>query len=100
LGLVSPRPPPRLAPCHGCERWQVVRHLRQSGRTVCGSGRGQRDSRQREGRMVTEFHRAAHREHGGAFGSGGFGAFAESIARFFGTPQYLISQTFLVALWI
>jgi len=34
------------------------------------------------------------------FGPGGFGAFAERLARFFGTPQYLISQTLLVIAWI
>ena len=34
------------------------------------------------------------------FGTGGFGAFAEGIARFFGTPQYLISQTAIVIAWI
>lgn len=50
--------------------------------------------------MVTEYHREAHREHGGTFGSGGFGAFGERIARFFGTPQYLIAQTAIVVLWI
>jgi uncharacterized membrane protein len=49
---------------------------------------------------VSEFHREAHRIHAGAFGSGGFGAFAEGIARFFGTPQYLIGQSILVAFWI
>ena len=43
---------------------------------------------------------AMHREHGGAFGSGGFGSFAESIARFFGTPQYLIGQSAIVVAWI
>ncbi len=50
--------------------------------------------------MRSEFHRRAHREHAGTFGSGGFGAFAETIARFFGTPQYLIGQTVLVTIWI
>jgi uncharacterized membrane protein len=50
--------------------------------------------------MRSEFHRKAHKEHSGTFGSGGFGAFAESIARFFGTPQYLIGQTVIVAIWV
>jgi uncharacterized membrane protein len=50
--------------------------------------------------MATEYHREAQLTHGGAFGSGGFGAFAEGIARFFGTPQYLIGQTVVVAFWI
>jgi uncharacterized membrane protein len=34
------------------------------------------------------------------FGEGGFGAFAEGIARFFGTPRYLIGQTLVVLLWV
>ena len=34
------------------------------------------------------------------FGSSGFGAVAERTARFFGTPQYLISQTLVVIAWI
>jgi uncharacterized membrane protein len=34
------------------------------------------------------------------FGSGGFGARAESFARFFGTPTFLIGQTIVVAAWI
>jgi uncharacterized membrane protein len=34
------------------------------------------------------------------FGEGGFGAFAERIARFFGTPRYLIGQTVAVLVWI
>ena len=39
-------------------------------------------------------------EHHGAFGSDAFGRIAERIARFFGTLQYIIGQTLLVALWI
>lgn len=42
----------------------------------------------------------AQREHGGTFGHGGFGVIAEAIARFLGTPQYLISQSVLVIGWI
>src|SRR5918998_1113681 len=42
----------------------------------------------------------AQREHGGTFGHGGFGVIAEAIARFLGTPQYLISQSVLVVAWI
>lgn len=45
------------------------------------------------------FH-APHAHLGFAFGSGWFGGFAEHIARFFGTPQYLITQTGLVIAWI
>ncbi|MEI7924621.1 MAG: DUF1003 domain-containing protein [Chloroflexota bacterium] len=44
-----------------------------------------------------------HREHehlAPAFGASGFGALAESLARFFGTPQYLIAQTGIVIIWI
>lgn len=41
---------------------------------------------------LSEFH--------GAFGTGSFGRKAESFARFFGTPRFLIGQTILVAGWI
>src|SRR5712692_6447336 len=43
---------------------------------------------------------APHAHLGSPFGSGSFGAFAEGIARVFGTPQYLISQTVIVVAWI
>jgi uncharacterized membrane protein len=36
----------------------------------------------------------------GAFGQDTFGRVAEAIARFFGTPQYIIGQTIVVAFWI
>lgn len=36
----------------------------------------------------------------GAFGDDAFGRFAEKTARFFGTPQYIVGQTIVVALWI
>ncbi len=36
----------------------------------------------------------------GAFGGDGFGRRAEAFARFFGTPGFLIGQTFLVVAWI
>jgi uncharacterized membrane protein len=39
-------------------------------------------------------------EHHGAFGSDSFGRRAEKTARFFGTPQYIIGQTFAVVAWI
>jgi uncharacterized membrane protein len=35
-----------------------------------------------------------------AFGGGGFGQVAEGLARFFGTPQYLLAQTAIVVIWI
>ncbi|HZT08693.1 MAG TPA: DUF1003 domain-containing protein [Chloroflexota bacterium] len=41
-----------------------------------------------------------HAHLGATFGAGAFGAFAERVARFFGTPQYLISQTVIVVVWI
>jgi uncharacterized membrane protein len=40
-----------------------------------------------------------HHVHG-AFGDDTFGRFAEKTARFFGTPQYIVGQTIVVALWI
>ena len=39
-------------------------------------------------------------EHHGAFGEDAFGRRAEKIARFFGTPQYIVGQTIVVAIWI
>jgi len=39
-------------------------------------------------------------EHHGAFGQDAFGRGAEKVARLFGTPQYLVSQTILVVAWI
>jgi uncharacterized membrane protein len=39
-------------------------------------------------------------EHHGAFGPDAFGRGAERAARFFGTPQYIVGQTILVAAWI
>lgn len=41
---------------------------------------------------LSEFH--------GAFGADTFGRRAESFARFFGTPRFLIGQTLVVAAWI
>jgi uncharacterized membrane protein len=40
-----------------------------------------------------------HEQHG-AFGQDAFGRRAEKAARFFGTPQYIVGQTVIVALWI
>jgi uncharacterized membrane protein len=45
------------------------------------------------------FH-APHAHLSPTFGPGWFGAFAEKVARFFGTPQYLIGQTIVVIAWI
>ena len=39
-------------------------------------------------------------EHHSAFGADRFGRAAEAAARFFGTPQYIVGQTLLVAVWI
>ncbi len=44
-----------------------------------------------------------HRPHAhlhSAFGQGGFGSAAERLARFFGTPKYLLAQTGVVIAWI
>ena len=43
-------------------------------------------------------HRARHLR--GAFGADRFGQISEKAARFFGTPQYIVGQTFVVAVWI
>ncbi len=39
-------------------------------------------------------------EHRGAFGADTFGRIAERIARFFGTPQYIVGQTIVVIAWV
>jgi uncharacterized membrane protein len=38
--------------------------------------------------------------HAGPFGEDRFGLLAERFARFFGTPQFIVGQTVLVAIWI
>jgi uncharacterized membrane protein len=43
---------------------------------------------------------AQQHEHHGTFGPDAFGRGAEHAARFFGTPQYIIGQTFAVIVWI
>jgi uncharacterized membrane protein len=45
-------------------------------------------------------HHRAHADMHGAFGADRFGVLAERLARFFGTPKYILSQTFVVLLWI
>jgi uncharacterized membrane protein len=44
--------------------------------------------------------RQGHDDAAGAFGSGGFGAIAETAARFFGTPGYIVGQTIFVVTWV
>jgi uncharacterized membrane protein len=39
-------------------------------------------------------------EHHGAFGQDVFGRGAEKVARFFGTPQYIVGQTIVVVAWL
>jgi uncharacterized membrane protein len=48
----------------------------------------------------TSEQRRIHEEAHPAFGPDRFGQIAEKIARFFGTPQYIIGQTFVVIAWI
>jgi uncharacterized membrane protein len=43
---------------------------------------------------------AAAESHHGAFGQDAFGQIAERVARFFGTPQYILGQTIIVLCWI
>ena len=47
--------------------------------------------------MTVEHH---HPFHHGTFGNDRFGVLAERFARTFGTPQFIIGQTLVVALWI
>jgi uncharacterized membrane protein len=49
----------------------------------------------RRRRFIDEYEHLAR-----PFGSGGFGAKAETFARFFGTPKFLIGQTLVVGTWI
>src|SRR5437660_9005416 len=39
-------------------------------------------------------------QHHGAFGGDAFGRGAERVARFFGTPQYILGQSLVVVAWI
>ncbi len=48
-------------------------------------------------------HLRFHREHehlAAPFGSDTFGRASEHVARFFGTPRYILGQTILVATWV
>jgi len=54
---------------------------------------------EQESRHHFRFH-VRHEHLAGAFGSDWFGVRAEAFARFFGTPTFLIAQTFLVSVWI
>jgi uncharacterized membrane protein len=59
--------------------------------------------RRRPGRALASSAVSEHRRaegHHGAFGEDAFGRFAEKTARFFGTPQYIVGQTIVVASWI
>jgi uncharacterized membrane protein len=47
---------------------------------------------------MTSQHR--RRAHHGTFGNDRFGVLAERFARGFGTPQFIVGQTVIVALWI
>jgi len=42
----------------------------------------------------------AHVDLHAPFGTDRFGVLAERLARFFGTPRYILSQTFIVLLWL
>jgi uncharacterized membrane protein len=55
----------------------------------------QHDARRKEVRQ----HQPPKSVHS-AFGEDSFGVFAEKTARFFGTPQYIVGQTIVVASWI
>jgi uncharacterized membrane protein len=45
-------------------------------------------------------HERRHQHLHGAFGGDRFGRISEKAARFFGTPQYIVGQTIVVAIWI
>jgi len=50
--------------------------------------------------MTSAEHKCRHEHLHGAFGADRFGQISEKAARFFGTPQYIVGQTFVVAVWI
>jgi uncharacterized membrane protein len=52
-----------------------------------------------DGKHPRRFH-LPHAHLDSVFGSDWFGVRAEGFARFFGTPTFLIAQTFIVAVWI
>jgi uncharacterized membrane protein len=45
-------------------------------------------------------HQREHEHLHGAFGADRFGEVSERVARFFGTPKYILGQSVLVLLWI
>ena len=45
-------------------------------------------------------HQRRYQHLHGAFGADRFGQISEKVARFFGTPQYIVGQTIMVAIWI
>jgi uncharacterized membrane protein len=45
-------------------------------------------------------HQRAHRHLAAPFGADAFGRTAERLARFFGTPHFLVAQSVVVAAWI
>jgi uncharacterized membrane protein len=52
---------------------------------------------------VSEDHLRHHRQHdhlAAPFGTDAFGRGAEHVARFFGTPRYILAQTLVVIVWI
>ena len=52
---------------------------------------------------MSEDHLRFHREHEhleAPFGSDAFGRGAEHVARFFGTPKYILTQTMIVIIWL
>ena len=54
-----------------------------------------------ESKAVDPFRHLTSRDHSrGAFGDDPFGKGAETAARFFGTPGYILGQTLVVIVWI
>jgi uncharacterized membrane protein len=53
----------------------------------------------RAAKTLDQLDRRRHELHG-AFGNDAFGRLAESAARFFGTPQYIVGQTIAVLTWV
>jgi len=59
------------------------------------------DADSSQGKVPHYFRFHSHHRHlGSVFGNDWFALKAEAFARFFGTPVFLVSQTFIVAIWI
>jgi uncharacterized membrane protein len=76
-----------------------IQHFKQKRRTEFMPAQIQGNNQPKQNLHYFRFHQN-HAHLSSPFGGGWFGAKAESFARFFGTPTFLIAQTIIVAAWI